>query len=503
MGEKYLLEVDYEKAEEFYLKAKSIEPKEREPYEKLYEIYVLDEQPEKQIEIVKEAKENLESTEYPEFEKTVKVIEEKYYPFPEGEVIAELGKLMYAPVEVPGYGWTIHNSDGFSFLKPNGTQLKSKNPAQYDVIYADCVLYDLAPEGMVDSVFNGRSTTCPIGGGMGVISLYFREGDGVKSVLINDYMVHNPSEITDPIFVFDQADLPFKAGQTIKSLTVDRDYYIYNPDSTDGDTILGPYTKDQDASYALEIIHDPEHPAILQTQKDPQSVMGPFWSEDEDGLKVYSSSGKKCLDEVDDVQIVSSRAIGIHQGRKFVLLDEDLNTIYETYADGGAVPVDGVVPILDGDNWKLIRMENLDNANPIKEVRKEKEEPEKDTEDKTEKKSEETPEPSVNNEDEEEPVSDAPIEVVIEDLPSEPEPEPERPVSSLMTEDEALAIARSYWNNPDPEQLFIFADPTNPMTVNGKQYYLFRMAQKVDRHFSTVDMVYVNAETGECGYDPV
>lgn len=75
-AEKYMEEVDYENAEDFYLKAISIDSKQKEIYVKLADIYLIQEEYDKAIEILEQAEENLgEADSYIEEKK--KEIEER------------------------------------------------------------------------------------------------------------------------------------------------------------------------------------------------------------------------------------------------------------------------------------------------------------------------------------------------------------------------------------------------------------------------------------------
>lgn len=62
-GQKYLEEMDYESAEAEFLKAMSIAPKEAEPYLALSEIYLAQDEPQKAVEILEKASENVPASE--------------------------------------------------------------------------------------------------------------------------------------------------------------------------------------------------------------------------------------------------------------------------------------------------------------------------------------------------------------------------------------------------------------------------------------------------------
>ena len=74
-GNRYLEELDYENAEASYLEAISIEPKKKEPYVKLTDIYLVTGEKEKAVEIIAKAKESLPKEEQKEFEEKETEIE--------------------------------------------------------------------------------------------------------------------------------------------------------------------------------------------------------------------------------------------------------------------------------------------------------------------------------------------------------------------------------------------------------------------------------------------
>ena len=74
-GNRYLLELDYENAEEMYLEALSIEPKKKEPYTKLAEIYMEQEEHEQAWNIAEKAIQELPEEEHEEFEQIIQQVQ--------------------------------------------------------------------------------------------------------------------------------------------------------------------------------------------------------------------------------------------------------------------------------------------------------------------------------------------------------------------------------------------------------------------------------------------
>ena len=74
-GNRYLLELDYENAEEMYLEALAIEPKKKEPYTKLAEIYMEQEEHEQAWNIAEKAIQELPEEEHEEFEQIIQQVQ--------------------------------------------------------------------------------------------------------------------------------------------------------------------------------------------------------------------------------------------------------------------------------------------------------------------------------------------------------------------------------------------------------------------------------------------
>lgn len=93
-GEHYLEKLDYEKAEDFYLAAIEINPKEEEPYLRLAEIYSVQNQPEKAKDILEKGIEQTDS----------RKLKEKYslYTYVEDVLIPEIGQA-----KTGDYEWTF------------------------------------------------------------------------------------------------------------------------------------------------------------------------------------------------------------------------------------------------------------------------------------------------------------------------------------------------------------------------------------------------------------
>lgn len=116
--------LDYEQAEEYYLKAMKIDPKHREPYLKLADILVIREEYDKAIELLEKAEEVVDSSESKRSEENSEISQKKQ----EIEDRAE-------------YSWVVEptiEADDINYVTDTGVTEKSRNGIclQYQSMYA-------------------------------------------------------------------------------------------------------------------------------------------------------------------------------------------------------------------------------------------------------------------------------------------------------------------------------------------------------------------------------
>lgn len=119
-GDKYLENLDYEKAEDAYLQAIKISPKEKESYEKLIQYYVDHNEIDKAKKIVKKAKKNLPKSES-------KKIEEKQK---EWESLEEYTWVVEPTIEAD----EIYYLQGGDFFEYSANEMRRQMDSKYAVI---------------------------------------------------------------------------------------------------------------------------------------------------------------------------------------------------------------------------------------------------------------------------------------------------------------------------------------------------------------------------------
>lgn len=139
-GDKYLEELDYDKAEESYLSAIKVDPKEEEPYLSLADLYVSQEEYDKAIAILEQAEENTSNESI--------AVKDKKNQINEQKAEAEAG---------PGYSWVLEpeiEADEIYYLREKNTWQKSDNITQKQLVSDYAVIRKGDTYGLIDSTGN-------------------------------------------------------------------------------------------------------------------------------------------------------------------------------------------------------------------------------------------------------------------------------------------------------------------------------------------------------------
>lgn len=382
-GEKYLFDLDYEKAEEYFQKAKKIEPKKPEPYEKLYEVYLETRQEEKADEIQKEAEEKLPEEKLEDFKANTDSIKEEYDTLhPDYVVVSEIGDLDRPPVDIKDSGWLLFKNGTITLMNYDGTMASSTSGNAYYVQdrieynptnqpYA--CLYTSVPNqsaedgviGVIPSDKEPISVACYIFPGGGT-------NDGGAFILDdNDQIDYITTSIEDATYQLENLSQSIMVGRNkdfhhdnngnlanIYSASayqniMDSEFYIYNPALEE---LYGPYSKDEDPNYQrfeMRSIYngDLSHTGIVYGQ----SIYGPYYAPKDNYFSIYSADGSKYKDGFNRVEVLSNYSIGAFNGRLYTVFDENLDQLYAGEFESGGRRINDLAPVKIDGTWKLIQ----------------------------------------------------------------------------------------------------------------------------------------------------
>lgn len=371
-AEKYLTDQDYQRAEEYYTKAMTIDPKQKDPYEKLYEIYTATEQETKAQDIEQKAQENLEPEDQVLFAQAREEITEAWQPVNRYTILADLGSLDRTPVSIRDEIWLVQKDGKYSFLNTQGETVNDfsteaamilpyMNPNSQEREFPVCLPQNPDDSTSVTSQNQWPYSSSPVNrctgfGGTGQKLVYtLNDQDEVVegNQLGNEFTPTGSAELSvqEPFFLSRQG-------------SSDGSFYIYSPAL---DQVSGPYDKGETPGFALlaRSWQDLQfHPVELSFLD--QLVYGPYWTRTQDGdaesYTVISQDGSTEKSGFDQAVVTDWSSMGVFEKTRYTLLDADLSPLYTGRFEAGARPIDGVAPVKIDGSWKLVRFGDMVRA---------------------------------------------------------------------------------------------------------------------------------------------
>lgn len=368
-AERYLLEQDYDRAEEFYARAIEIAPKESAPYEKLYEIYTVTEQEEKAEEIAKKAQTVLEEDRKQAFVQKKEEIQTDYQPVTRYTILKDLGNLEMVPVSVNDEVWIIKKDGTYSFMNDQGDIVSDYDTAAASVFFRQVSQEDSQTgtgRSMVaclaanqDHTADGnqwpqaetmQSRLCPLYGMPVPVAEYVLSANNEPVLTAESQQNYNNVNMSAP-----QLSQP---AFLKKENEPEGGYYVWNPE---GHRVDGPYEKEDIIGFGHLLLkeaglnlHD------LDVVQKGSLLLSPYWSRQTDERKtqytVYSWDGKESRSGYDRVLVTDADSIGVFEKDRYTLLDENLQPMYTGRFEAGARPHKEIVPVKTGGSWKLVRL---------------------------------------------------------------------------------------------------------------------------------------------------
>lgn len=366
MAEKYLLEEDYERAEEYYAKASQIEPKKSEPYEKLYEIYTATDQEEKAEEVEKKASEELSDKHQQAFEEKKEEIKDTYQPVNAYTVLADLPDQEMTPININSEIWLVKENGEFAFLNKEGKKvsdyttedvhlrLNRQKPEEKRIMTA-CIATssNLVADRNQWPNKHGGPSGCVVQEQEGPVLEYILDEQQKRtlseaSAKSDSNAGQKAPEITEPYFLRQEKD-----GV--------QNYYVFNPEQ---DTLYGPYENSETAGFGVLISQKEELSfASSETGQFAQLLYGPFWSKDKEQkdhpVILHRSDGKTKLTGFDKAQVVDAQSIAGFNKDRFTLYDASLQPVYTGFFEAGGTPIEQIAPVKIRGKWKLVKLGEL------------------------------------------------------------------------------------------------------------------------------------------------
>lgn len=419
MGENYLYAADYEKAEELFLQAKELEPKKQEAYQHLDEVYSVTEQTQKAALLRDEANETLETrdlkkyvsyadlpqeekiqnnrdsaekakqdgrldslepaetpkTSSPENQKNLTKIENKK---PEFDTVLNLGKLDTAPVEIGHVGWVIAQDQKYGLVDRTGTYVQKPEGLSWTQVasFTDEEPFACTSDehlSMDSEVSMPSGKTCSGFGGVRGVPVYSLADDQTIQAykpLTQETLTMPLSdlkhEIETPRFLIRKDGSQFFSS---RNYFEGEPYYIYNPAA---DELYGPYEPGEIAGFGMySLLHWNFN--SLYSLGGVEQVYSPFYVKENDQYTLISKDGTKRKAGFEKAVVISEKLIGARKDKTYTLFDENLNEVYSRNIECGAMPLDGLTPILDQGEWKLVRFRDEKSPDEKKDGTKDQE----------------------------------------------------------------------------------------------------------------------------------
>lgn len=380
-AEKYLIDQEYGRAEEYYLEAKKIDPKQPEPYEGLYEIYVATDQSEKAEEIEKEAHENLEQESQDAFDERTEEIDEEYTYVNSYKIIRDLGELDMVPINLNDEVWLIQKDGLFSFMNSDGglvnqtdtefaalrstfnqyglTGTYEEGQRIYPVCLADQDSYSSSKIPAKDQWPNPDGSPIPgsvCDNGMSyTASLEFTLNDEGKPELSQRSLDSFKMLQLDPA----DAAVITEPYYLRKNNETEGEYYIWNPAAEE---VFGPYAEEDTVGFGKLLSQKPDIEYVSGEEGlFKHLVLSPFWSPAEDGESVilHTVDGSAVSQSFDSALATDMSSIGAFRKNLFYLLDSQLGTEYVGQFEAGAKSINRIAPVKIEGTWKLVEFGEL------------------------------------------------------------------------------------------------------------------------------------------------
>lgn len=303
-GNRYLNEMDYEKAEDAYLKAIAIDPKQKEPYVQLIDLYLISGERQKAKAIIEDAKGTLPEDEKGDIEK----IEEER----KGELDGE-GTV---------YAWTVEpeiEADDIYYLKETDSKVYTYNEMERQMFTDYAVIKQGNTFGLID--MNGQ-----ILGGMDYEEI--TSGSGY-------YLLTREEEVYEPEYMTEMDSYYLYGDEILPAVAIEGDAYgfkgafyycggLQNIFDAYGEAAFGPrtWTEPEDA-----IPVKSSDTMIQEAMEDSLISMDEWLAELPGGYGIYQAGGMTTDFIYDACGSLASGLLAVEQDGKWGYVDREGNVV--------------------------------------------------------------------------------------------------------------------------------------------------------------------------------
>lgn len=376
-ADRYYNKLDYVQAEEYYLKAMDIAPKEKEPYVRLYEVYIVTEEPQKAEDVLMQAEENLEPEVYTEVLASAQTLQDEQ----EQQVLVDslieddnIANMNWTPPNYKDIGWIVRIGDKYGLYSPEGEWLVQPGYTYCEYMeFTDAVNFGFRNEdassyskydtrsytdGVSYSTSNGLSGYMSGFGGTTACWAYVYQGIPMRSCeRATDHNAMVREELAEVEFYQGKTLLlheytgDINSGNWSDYANLDGNPLYFYIESTG--EVFGPFAEGQYLTYETSV--DEEYYTTLSAIPYQNVVVGLFAFENEDGAwSLYNQDGTKHLDGFDSVNIISYDCAICEIDGKYQVIDQDLNVTYVSSTGEVSSVINGKALIKNGDSWYMI-----------------------------------------------------------------------------------------------------------------------------------------------------
>lgn len=372
-GQKYLTTQDYEKAEDSFLKALSIEPKKSLSYEKLYEVYAFTNNEDKMQEIEEKAQAQLSNDEKTSFDEAKDNVDKKVL-FTDYTILdTDVPNFDVTPVDHRGEGYIVRENGKYGFITPDMKYVKDSKYRDLLIMfeyqtnnYSVCMFEDgiTSNDGqpktgeLLEYTLNYSNQSGCISG-FGGAATYVNTFDDENGV----YSFYWQGGRKEPVTSLELSQAIKKSiNDSISESRFDDTTYYILPSGTL--TPIGPYAVDEVASFGM-LASDYWYEKDIENLPNAQvvnvvantAISGLFYEKTDAGYIVWTKDGTKSYPDAFEKAVpISTTAMKVYKDGNVGIVDSDANLVLFGEFEDATLPIDDKAFVKIDGTWKQIQI---------------------------------------------------------------------------------------------------------------------------------------------------